>query len=1360
MARPTFWTGCVLVLLVIHANTFACTVSGQPKYVEKDEFVHLQTLASLEQGSDYVRISAELVRAGYRLLIEELLDLTAWTQSIRFTYRDQDGSEMAESSYLIAQNNELKFVTSYGKNSCEMQKYPHAYNHQKSEASNHDWPLETPSTMDSIIRSMLHVGDESPYWSRFEVAGADSSEREVWVFGLAGMWMRARHLRNSDSGPAQLSSYVNNNPRPEMGRWRVDLISASQLDIFYYFNDSTDRDYDPSRPLARALRSMELRKKGSATSFDWITISDVQFYRQLTDTQLTSRLELPLGLACPSNPLLTDAVSIAADIETSNEIVANSRSQLIELEVVATTLDEGKTDVKNILIAKTEHPVNKAAIVTMFQVHDERLKTVRDFDARLRYKISLDADTFRSSSKDGDKCQIERLRVLDFGHKHAMDPLIVSFSNGVSMKLDELSLFDYILEARTMQSQRLLRITPIRNDVEQLMLETQVPLTYIHSLIELPASADAKIDNDKLAMSMVRTYERRTDESRRRGGLPTLKHVALILRDIERARDLAQVRINVVKRDLHLNYRKLAHIFDTSVCHDAQESRLELVASYDSSAELVDYAHRNPDAFIEAFYQAGASWTKRLSQLGDKLQGLTNIERRLELQKYRFGAAMNFMRVPRLRLTRQDATLVERDGETDDGQLLVQMTMIDTVSDIHRFDHLDDTTFEGSALNEHFVVDSAEDCAQFCRQFYCRMFAYNGDAHSCKLSAVSIDDMSSTGDDEDEDDDESSTGGHNLEESGSAPDTVVAISEKQSTLYYAPSREGAADSANPMNQLGLSEPSLEELIEYLEDTTNRAILEDTHDSSDKLQRPTRSLDDQLMSMSITKRPNNPYGRATTSLLVPTNIHLVHVPLSLDFAAEAKRARVAGAFQTRHKDQRYVLNALDDWAKTSHLVLTADERTYQVRQQQPKDDIYYTLRRLHSIELQDCELMCYNIDEWSSRGGRQVCISFSYCPVERQCVLAVSTDLLYVGSEIAYIEKSVAPPLQIQSLDKLLRADDHCFVARRNHLPAFEGPVGLQKVSADAYFDPNSPGEQGIKAALAKSGRSHVWLMTFRVEGSSKIDASLDRSQTSSSDDVDSCAEKCLDARKTGRRCLAFDYCRYKGPSVTDDSGKAYRNWSKSCYLFLINERSDGSKMSSSDDMSLVRRTLLNPLRDNKAKPDDKARECDRFVINHESEYRRLNSLSLTDVTKQALYQPRTTIHDINADECAFECSNLGRACLVFEFCMTKRNSRVPSMTRACNLFGVTRRFAQMKKDFGAGKTKTTEHNSECSVYLRNDVPKVDDLFNLTIGKSLESDTQWPMIAIFIVVYASLATAFILYLSKQLRYPKIAGNAVL
>lgn len=1248
-----------------------------------EEFPNL--LRTAEQ-SKKVHLVSELVRNGHRLEIEEYLDLGSWNQLIQFKWHDErTQSENGNSKSLAANKitvliiNEVKegkkVLIQYEPFKCDQRIiYQEGVSTNTGKTSSElDWrslmqsslsQREDDESIDSKQRHMktidtiMSTSSDSPYLSRIPL---ENSRNRVWVFGVSAVWLKAQFP--FENSKLNLKTRFSNGQEVKLSDvWQL-YSKKENLNITYYldglsFNDkfknkkNTNADYE----LVQLIEIQDFYLANDATIFDYINIAAINL--NFNGKSADSLFEVPTGFNCASNPTLQEKSNYFENLFGHDF----SSSSIIELELIATkfkglqdTRLYSSSDIKSITFATSKHPMNPSKSLAMFHIHEDKYKTIRDYNTRISYTIH-----FKSIY-----CFVNKLHKSSKSSSiDTEDPTDVYFSNGITLALSVRILEHLFNSTRGDDNEmRFINQISVSPNKDELTFESRLPRDLEYS-VNLINSAGRSMEK---SISIERVYEQTYFESKeiykiRRKGLLKLSRIILLVYNQERTQKLAQLRINVVKVQAPISFTRRAHVFDISRCYKPEEQSMELNVKYPISETSINYFSSGGHELVEEFYSSlPFNWiVTKLNTNEDEY------DERQVLQKKRLDLSLNFLRVSKV-----EAKFVSSN------ELELFLKLIDRPSPLYSFDEFECSTFSGDPEEEEVLsVGSPEECAQFCDYLSCRMFAFDRIIFECKLS-IKIPALNKQ------------SGEIKLSGKDEAASAALIVHRSSSKLFVRPN----------MDTNELEEVSLAEIVSYIQHydgenspKTLDADYEMSYETSETRTKREVSIDKwPLMSFKYTDKSAGDFAPPVRRLLVPSSIEISNIPISLDVGQEFQRVKVASAFKRTLQSKKYHIEQLSQSKDTLNKPL--DEQTYVSK----LNSAYFTIRKLSSVEIDDCAILCYNIEDWNIRsGGEQTCTAFSYCSFEKQCHLLVKTDFDYLSSSISVIDiKQELAPV-INSLDDLVKEESDCSIKLRNSLSGYQGPVSL-------------PGNVFGYASTENInfGLEYEWLRVFKSESSQNEQPEPEK-----------CARECLKFTKSGKLCLAFDYCTSNNPKPAGQSNEVFGN---SCHLFLVlnYDKTDRSKIVDEISKTRYQLTRLKSKKDPSI-TNSTIHTCQRFLTSHLSEYNHIKYRKLSLQVRDKLESPDISLGKMNLDNCALECSIRGKDCQTFEYCLnydTKSNSVV----RKCSLFGRRKRDVSLNEQQEVSDLSLTEPSKECQIYLRSDRDSLYDLLKFDSFDEFKDD---------------------------------------
>lgn len=1275
--RPIYLCFPIFVLASITIAEISTT--DDKVFVNRRIIEEFPNLLRIAEQSKKVHLVSELVRNGHRLQIEEFLDLSSWNQLIQFKWHDDHTqAENSNSKSLVANKitvliiNELeggkKILIQYEPFKCDQKIFYQegvSTNTGKSSSVS-DWrslmqfslsQKEDDESIDSKQRHMktidtiMSTSPDSPYLTRIPL---EDTKNRVWVFGISAVWLKAQFP--FEKSQLSLKTRIRDGQLVKLSDiWQLNS-KKENLNITYYldglsFNDKFKNKQNTNAvyELVQLIEVQDFYLANDVTIFDYINIAAIDF--NFDGKSADSLFEVPSGFNCASNPTLQERSNYFENLFDHD---FSSSSKMLELELIATkfkglqdTRFYSSTDIKTVTFATSKHPMNPSKSLVMFHIHEDKYKTIRDYSTRISYTIH-----FKSIY-----CFVNKLHKPSKSSPiNTEDPTEVYFNNGITLALS-VRILEYLFNSTRADDNemRFINQISISPNKDELTFESRLPENLEYS-VNLINSAGRSMEK---SISVERVYEQTYFESKeiykmRRKGLLKLSRIILLVYNQERTQKLAQLRINVIKVQAPMSYTRRAQVFDISGCYKPEEQSMELTVKYPISESSINYFSLRGHELVEEFYMLPLNWlTLKLNTNKDVY------DEQRTLQKKRLDLSLNFLRVSKVQ-----AKFVSSN------ELELYLKMIDRPSPLYLFDEFECSTFSGDQEEEILSVGSPEECAQFCDYLNCRMFAFDRMIFECKLS-LKIPELN----------EQSSE----IKSSGRDEAAASIVHKSSSKLFVRPSMD--------INELG--EVSLAEIVSYIQHyngATNPETLdvdyELSYETSETRTKREVSIDKSpIMSFKYTDKSAGDFAPPVRRLLVPSSIEISNIPISLDVGQEFQRVKVASAFKTTLSSKKYQIEQLSQSKDTSNK--RQDEQTYISK----LNSAYFTLRKLSSVEIDACAMLCYNIEDWNIRsGGEQTCTAFSYCSFAKQCHLLIKTDFDYLSSSTSVIDIKQESAPEIHSLDDLVKEESDCSIKLRNSLSGYQGPISLPE-NVFGYASTEN----------INFGLEYEWLRVFKMESSQKEEPEPEK-----------CARECLKLSKSGKLCLAFDYCNSNNPKPAGQSEEVFGN---SCHLFLVlnYDKTDRSKIVNEISKTRYQLTRLKSKKDLSIK-NSTIHSCQRFLTSHLSEYNQMRHRKLSLQVRDKLESPDIFVEKINLDSCALECSIRGKDCQAFEYCLnydTKSNS----VARKCSLFG-TRKRGTSFDEREVPDSSLTEPNKECQVYLRSDK---DSLFDLLKFNSLEED---------------------------------------
>lgn len=1319
------WGGClslVTISVLFHSFAIQRSVSATngdnnnlnaAKYTE--EFPHLLKVA---EKSGKIHLISELVRNGRRLQLEEYLDLSSWSQLIQFKWHEDTSAGFMDARSLTTQRiSALIMNQERDKRKVMMQYEPYKCFARVLEPLKEvtgaisSWRQLLESSLGQkvddksvsvrqrhtrTIETILSTATDNPYFAKVPLGDA---EDQAWVFGVAGLWLKAQFpLKASQLGHKTRSSPSGAQVQvPDV--WSVNSRELN-LNVTYHLNGVLLNSKSKSSNVAKELLYMvELsnfyKSSDKAAMFDYLNVVAVNL--DFGGKPAENLFRIPVGYNCPSNPALTRPLYYF-----ENMFYADSpSSKLVELELAATKLKGlldtklySSTDIKSISVATTKHPASQTKSLVMFHTHEDKYKTIRDYNNMLSYTIHS-----RSIY-----CNIEKLQTSSANNPHhTLDPLEIYFNNGITLTLS-VRILGYLFNSTQgdENEMRFLSQNSVSKEKLELVFESRVPQELEYLLAVLDASGRSM----KQSITIVRVYEQlyvaphvdgNLYKMKRRGPM-TLARIILLVYNQERNQKLAELKINLFKVESPLSFTRRAHIFDITNCYKPEEQSMQLTVTYPGSQFLRNEFESKSEELIEEFYSSPLDWwTVEKSNSNREERDLARMS-----NKKKLDMSLNFLRVPRVELV-----------FNHEGDLELRFKLIDKPSPLHSFEELENSNFLDEEGEERLLVSSADECAQFCEFLHCKVFAYDRSIFECKLSHKRLD--------------------VRKQDNENNENNLKAVHRNSSKLYVMPTWRPDES----------WEASLAEIVSYIEHSADDNDYLDNIDYEESFETPESRAKREVsierapvMSFRYTDRSGGEYSPPVRRLLIPSQIRMSNIPITLDVSQKFQTISVLSAFKTEASGKGYQNKVLSTPAqkdpKMKHSPMS-DEHSYINR----LDSAYYTLKELHFAEVEQCELMCYNIEDWDlNSGGEQTCVSFSYCSFAKHCSLLIKTDFDYSVRPVKGLrleeEQNMA---EIKSLDELVWEELDCSIKTRSHLSGYKGPIKLP----DNVFGYASTNKEDF-------GLEYEWLRTYKIESSKQTE-----------DAPEKCALQCLKQSKLGELCLAFDYCTSKNPTPV---GQASTVYGESCHLFkVLNFRAtDQSKVLKEITNMRYHLTRLKSNKDSSIK-NATVHSCNRYLTSHLSEYNHIRHRKLTSSVRDKLKLTGEPLENVNINDCVSACSTRGAYCQAFEFC-SSFDSKNMQVDRRCSLFsGGSQTIGANSDDKEASELSLTEQSNECHIYLRSQMKSLPDLLEFkpaNIQRCSTGDMSFivehrALIISFSIVYIAIVILTVAYIkSKWLR----------
>lgn len=1297
----------------------------------KDEFAHLVQRAS---HSNRVHLISEIVQYGKRIQVEEFLDLKTYNQLIQFKWNEPiEASSVGNDrknrlkpykiNVIVFNEQDNKVMVQYKPFEC----LSFVLNTKKIDSL--DWQsfIEQTSVSNNfqhnhIVESIKMAAKMNPYLAQIPL----ENHGEAWVFGVSGLWLNAQYAGNK--GAISRPSHVEDGYRfIDSEAWRLELAGTNLLLDYYQESGLLNgfKSLQQSKNISNAqfdvLNLVEIKNSTSGQTIQLVNVIDVNFY--YNDRLARDLFTLPIGFNCPENPL----------INRNRLYFRQQTSQLMEIELVATRFKPAssesshfiETNIKNIEIAYSKHPIDSQSHVAMFHFREQRIKVIKDFYLNLKYFIRLNGTS--------QHCEISHINLDQNQPKIHNYPIELMFSNGITLTISRQTLdFIFMPDTNEMQRMRLINKIQVSDNKHEYVFESDVvgqPFGNIASVLHL-VSPHGYITTKKL--TIVRVYEQkaltgRTDmlglpKTKPRGGMLALSRVLLLVFDHDKREKLAELRFNLNKDLQTMSFTRKAQTFDLSSCYDLAKESVQLVATYPIDSNLFDYLEENEHELIERFYSSYIDWLTLSDQ---------NVHRSA-LEKKRLALSLNFLRMPKVELRRLSS-----------GELELSAFVLDEISPLYRFEQISKSTFvivNGDEQDQQvLLVESRSECANYCRQFHCKIFAYDS-SMECKLSHLKLEDRQFS----DEQTDEDGQMQFETQNKSNNKTTVKLLTKSLSQVFYEP--EYILEDKKLTQAANLADISsyLEHFSNDLEDfATYNSETEEDDSTSTRIKRSLPVEHRPLFAFDFVDRSNliNEYSPPKTRLLVPSQVRTLKLPIYFDVGEQSRLLKVAKSFTTHVVGKCYSLYKLNSMAHEPKFVLEHDERTIVDQDNQ----VYLTLKRLHSIDMDNCALICYNTEEFNSNtGGEQICTEFSYHNFDKECIMLIRTDFKYVESKLDLVYEADTVD-KLNSTDELFHENADCILAKRNYLSEFNGPIKL----AAEFF--GSKTTESIDFGL-----DFEWRQIF-----------TDDSIRMNPDMREMCSSECISINRQGKLCLAFDFC-----STVSLGYSGEKRYVTTCNSLLIDLGGEVTRLS--EDFSnkihrmrshLIRETSpekssASQRSDNRVKSNTTIRSnCDRYLLSHLHNFNHLRQRQISEELLDKLERPNWTLKGQNLDACALDCYLKSSRCLGFQYCMSVIQGASGSMQTVssnCSLFGrpleATKIYFEANGDeviggdnvnrtVSPGK-RLTVYNKDCHVYVKNHYDSLEQI--LKLGPITPSEFEhcfivtcfsivYPMIVVLILV---------------------------
>lgn len=1232
------------------------------------EFVHLIRRAG---SSRQLHLISEIVQDGQRVQVEEFVDLNSYNQLIQVKWHslsghlnsgdpDKQGLSTDKINLLILnENGGTKFMYQYQERPFYQCHYFELQSDVDPAAQNdEDWrkflqvnadTKGPPQLVEKIVESIRSKANNSPYLTKL-----NTTQGAAWLFGVSGLWLKA-------SDESHAIRHLND-------VWRLELAECSLIVDFYQessllgsqFKSVAQNQSNSRYDLVNLIDVKRTLSGGAEETFHLINIIDVKFH--FSPRLAPNLFSLPIGFGCAQNRL----------INQSGLYFGERSSQEMEFEVIATKYNPSSSvlvenEMKTIEINQVKHPVDPSKHLFALHVREDQTKQIRDFHLNLAYFIRLNGTT-------ESKCTTS--------HLTGQESIELSFKqSGLTVSMNKNSL-DYLLASDETEQRRMRLLNIIESS--ELFYEYVFESQHLVERPPLVGLVDLAGRIVKSKVSIVRVFRLKAvggslglPKRAKRRGLLELSRVIVIVFDEKRTRRLAELRFNLISERQTMSFARRANKFDLSKCYDLAAESMQLVASYPVDVDLVNHFRdtNSHQELIERFYSSHLSTNRLLGDTDNRLLAISGL---------------NFLRVPK-------ASLVA----SNDDQLELRLTVLDTIRPLDRFVSLDESSFEVDSAEavEILLVGSLDECSQFCRQLSCKTFAFDA-KHECKLSHLQL----------------------------NQTDSIQVVPKQFSKLFYSPIEQA-------------DETSLSELASYIEHFANQlAEYEQTINDDDPEQssayRPKRSTKTSqvpFMSFDFVDRSGltNEYSPPRARLLVPSQVNVIRFPLSMDVSSDQTRSiKVAESFRAQEFGRSFRL--------TSRGAPQLQEKTFVDK----LDQVYYTLKRLESIEQQNCALVCLNINEWNRKtSSEQVCISFSYSRFTSECIMLIKTDFVYLDSQQDLPRVDVTTPEGMTSIDELLVEDAGSLLAKRDYLPEFDGPIRL---SWHSYgYKSTDPIMYDIEH---ERGLSIDWLQIFQNEAPTLAQLEANKQD---------CPMRCLQRNKQQRPelCVAFDYCSriYVGLG-------GQKRHQVSCNLLLVSHEGTNERRLANQlnwlRSKLSQLTHTNETRTTGNNSQPSRSECQRYLLSHLRDFNHLKQRQISEQSND-LIVPAMMSNELNLDSCALECHLQGsNKCLGFQYCLSVDRD-TSNVQRNCSFLGTARpsTLTDTAEVSSENNQKIhTNYNKNCHIYLRNQFDSLDDILQFKpdeVGTPDEVEfNHWTLVVCFVVIYVALIAAFIVWYTKR------------
>lgn len=811
-------------------------------YVHSDQS-KFQDLLDIASTSKKIHIIADLTRNGHRLQIEELLDLDSWTQFIQFTWHERvDENKGSNSSALVSKK--VNFLVRNDAIGRTLTRYePYICNTvfvpiwSLNEEEKLDWLRELPvpeagsiNTALKMAESLVSLAPNSPYAVQITSDVSDST----LVLGISALWIRAQ-LQEPTSRPTREPDSVPDAP------FSMQLLD-SQITVKYFFEPTINNPDDSS-----SIYSIELKSRDESLH-DLIQIVDISL--DISLKAIRSLFLRPVGYNCRGHTTIAPSAFRDFDLNLQN-------SHKVELEFVATKYyhDEEhskvgfKVAVKSISYARSRHPMNGDVPITMFQIHDERTKIIRDFKNKLSYSIqhTMDEAICRITSEQEKSLTLKEQKI------------VLNFYNGLIVNLNEDMIDDLLWPPLNILSMDLLDTVLVSDNNLEYIFESELPKELVNSnLIEVVGLKESSI-------SIVRVY---TSEVALKGllkpatekGFLTLDHIKLLIFNADRSEKLAEIRVNKIDIMRSISLTRRAKLFNISPCFNIPQESMDLVAVYPVEPEVADLAKQRAHEFIENFYDVNSmdGLFSEISSHQGRLEGLALEERKLH-------RCLNFFRVPKVDIEMNDNDRME-----------IHFRILEKVSPLLTYTNLENASFVTDTLINKMTTSDVGECAKLCSLYSCNTFSFVVASGECKISPHHSD------------------------------FGLIYTEDDQSSKFKIILEEGSVVYLNP-NPKQNDEVTLAEFYSYfVQSTDESSVNEDSSIAEFK-----SSSDRPLLSLELMIMPPSEYPVLPKKVsLAPTEVRVSRMPHSLNTNEGARMLTLNRAFKVTAQHARYCLSLND------------------------------------------------------------------------------------------------------------------------------------------------------------------------------------------------------------------------------------------------------------------------------------------------------------------------------------------------------------------------------------------------------------------------------------------------------------------